>query len=250
MNIKDLTNYVKFHLKSLNIKVNNNIIVHANISSFGIHHPQLLKIIIENVLDSIGEKGTLALPIYNVSVAKEEIIDIKKDYNKKENSILTKFFFENYKYIKTHSVFHGHLIKGHLEKTFIKNINYNSFGNKSDFDLFYKNNFKLLLLGCDASQGCTYLHHIENKSKKKYRIKKIFNLRIKLKQKILKKKIIYKVRKSNIHLNFNKIFFHPEVKKITSVADLKLGKSYFLDIKKFDKICTKIIKKNPNILIK
>ncbi len=36
-----------------------------------------------------------------------------------------------------------------------------SLGPESDFDLMYRANFKLLLLGCGFSEACTYLHHME-----------------------------------------------------------------------------------------
>ena len=36
-----------------------------------------------------------------------------------------------------------------------------SIGKGSDFEFMMKNNYKLLLLGCDPIQGATYLHHLE-----------------------------------------------------------------------------------------
>ena len=250
MNIKDLTSFVKKHLISLNIKKNDNIVVHADISSFGIYHPKLPNIIIKSILSLIGKRGTMALPAYNTTLNKKKIINIKKNFSKKENSILSKYFLKNYKHVKTNSLFHSHMVKGYLENNFKNNINYNYFGKNSDFEIFNFNNFKLLLLGCDAARGCTYLHHIEDKTKKNYRFNKIINFKIKIKNKILKKNIVYKIRKKNILLNFNKIFFLPSVKKITKVSYLKFGASYLVNIKKFDEVCSKILKDKPNILVK
>ena len=249
MNLKDLSSYTQKHINYLGIKKNDNVVIHADISSFGIYNKKLAFIIINNILKKIGKNGTIAFPLYNTSLDKKRIINLKKDFGKKENSILSIFFFKNFKYIKTNSVFHSHLIKGKLENIFKKNINFQSFGKKSDFDLFHKYDFKLLLLGCDASQGCTYLHHIENKKEKKYRLNKKFKLKIKFKEKIFSKTINYGVRKNNVLMNFNKIFFLPQVKKITKKRDLKLGASYSLKLREFDKICSKIIEDNPGILL-
>ena len=104
------------------------------------------------------------------------------------------------------------------------------------------------MFGCDAATGCTYLHHIENKFNTKYRQKKIFKLKLKIKNKIVSKKIIYKVRKKNIYQNFNKIFNLPSIKKITKSNKFHFGKSYLVDIKEFDSLCTMILKRRPNIL--
>ena len=36
-----------------------------------------------------------------------------------------------------------------------------SLGKNSDFEGLYKNDYSLVLLGCKASEGATYLHHLE-----------------------------------------------------------------------------------------
>ena len=237
------------HLKDLNIQKHDNLIVHSDISKFGVYNSELPKIIIDSILKIIGRNGTLAIPLYNTELDKKKIINIKKDYGKKENSILSIFFFKKYKLKRTSSIFHSHLIKGKLESIFDNRTVYESFGKRSDFDLFFKYNFKLLLLGCDARQGCTYLHHIEDASNPAYRIKKQFYLKIKVGFKSFKQKIIYGIRKKNVLLNFNKIFFSNKVNEITKSANLKFGKSYFVNIREFDSICRKLIKKDPKILL-
>ena len=250
MNSKKISEVLEEHLRKLEIKKNDNLIVHSDLSTMGIYHKNLPKIFFRVLNRIIGKKGTIALPLYNTTADKNEIINLEKDYSEHENSILSKYFFKKFKTVKTNSVFHSHLIKGKIENKFKKNINYNSFGKNSDFDLFYKNNFKLLLFGCDAAKGCTYLHHVENKFQTKYRKKKIFLLKVKKKNRILKIKVIYKIRKKNIYQNFNKIFLMPEIKKITNKEKLKLGNSYLINIREFDLLTSKIIKKKPNILNK
>tara|TARA_B100001121_G_C18682667_1_gene619328 strand:+ start:1803 stop:2555 length:753 start_codon:yes stop_codon:yes gene_type:complete len=244
----ELTKLLKIHFLNLNIKKNDNIVIHSDLASFGLYNPNLPRIFFKTLKGIIGKNATIALPLYNTMLDKKKIVDIKNDFGIKENSILSKYFFKKFKFVKTCSVFHSHLIHGNLEKKFQKNKNFNSFGKSSDFDLFYKNNFKLLLFGCDAATGCTYLHHIENKFNTKYRQKKIFKLKLKIKNKIVSKKIIYKVRKKNIYQNFNKIFNLPSIKKITKSNKFHFGKSYLVDIKEFDSLCTMILKRRPNIL--
>ncbi len=249
MNAKEISKKIKLHLKRLEIKRSNNIVIHSDLITFGIYHSLLPKIFFKSLISIIGSKGTIALPIYNIDPDKKKIIDLNKDFNPSENSSLSKYFFKKFKYTKTKSIFHSHMIKGPLEKKFSNNVNHNSFGDNSDFDFFYKNNFKLLLFGCDAAKACTYLHHIEDKFKPRYRVKKVFKVKIKINKTIVDKYITYQVRKKNIKLNFNKIFFLKKIKKITKTAKLKFGKSYLVNIREFDHLCSKIIRKKKNILI-
>lgn len=249
MNVNSLSNFIEKHICSLGVKKNDNIVVHADVTSFGIYHKKLLSIIIHSLMKKIGTCGTIAFPLYNTTLDKKKIINIKKDYGKKENSILSSYFFKKYNPIRTSAIFHSHIVRGKLENKFKKNENFESFGKNSDFDLFYRYNFKLLLLGCDASKGCTYLHHIENKKPKEYRKIKKFKLKINLNKKLKKINVNYSVRKKNINLNFNKIFYLPKVEKITKKSKLKFGHSYLVDIRKFDQVCTNLIDKNPKILL-
>jgi len=248
MNRKEISIYIGEHLRQLGIKKNDNIVIHSDLTSIGIYHKDLPKVFFSVLNKIIGKNGTLALPLYNTSLDKSKIINLDKDFGLKENSFLSKYFFKKYKPIRTNSIFHSHLIKGKIQNKFKLNKNFNSFGKNSDFDFFFKYNFKLFLFGCDAAKGCTYLHHIEDKFKTKYRKKKTFLLRLKKRNKIFKKKIFYKVRAKNVFQNFNKIFFLPKVKKITKMDKLKNGKSYVVNIKEFDFLCIKKIKKKPNIL--
>ena len=233
------------HLEKLGVIKNDNLTIHSDLTTYGIYHKNLTNILIGSIKKVIGTKGTFALPLYNYELNKKKIINMDTDFSPNQNSILSKNFFKHSKNLRTNSIFHSHLVYGKLSKKFLNNKNFNSFGTNSDFDLFYKYNFKLLLLGCDASQGATYIHHVEDKVVFDYREKKIFTYNIKKNDRILKKKLTCKVRKKNIKQNLNKIFFLPEVKKHTKSAKLRFGKSYILKIKKLDDICSKIFKKNP-----
>ena len=243
--LKIISDHFEKHLKKLGVVKDDNLTIHSDLTTFGIYHKNLTNILIATIKKIIGTKGTFALPLYNYELNKKKIINMDNDFSLNQNSILSKNFFKQSKNLRTNSIFHSHLVYGKLSKKFLNNKNFNSFGINSDFDLFNKYNFKLLLLGCDASQGATYIHHVEDKFVFDYREKKIFTFNIKKNGKIFKKKLICKVRKKNIQKNLNKIFFLPVVKKHTKSAKLRFGKSYILKIKKLDDICTKVFKKNP-----
>ena len=248
--MENLARVINNHLKKLNVEKNDNLIVHSNIALFGSYNSNLPKYIINHLLKFIGKSGSLAMPLYNLGLSDKNIVNISKDYNKKINSILSKYYFNNYKVVKSSSIFHSHILSGALEKEFKLRDNFNSYGKNSDFDFFLKKNFKLILLGCDANEGCTYLHHVEFKTKRPFRIKKYFNFIVKKKSKIYKKKISYLVRKKNIFLNLNNIFFHPQVSKKTRIAALKYGKSFSIQLNDLDYISQKLLSKNPKLILK
>ena len=105
-----------------------------------------------------------------------------------------------------------------------------------------KNNYKLLLLGCDPIQGATYLHHLEALygvpyrkwiviKKKKIYNKKIKNISIKY---FAKKTNKYK---SNFNLVFDKL---NSSKKILNIEKIKYGRSYLIKLKSLHDFCLKL----------
>lgn len=248
--MKSLTGKINDHLKKLNIKKDDNLIVHSNIIPFGIYNVGLPRYIINCILKKIGKSGSLAMPLYNLGLKNNSTVNVDKDYNIKENSILSKYYFNNYKVAKSSSIFHSHILSGALKKDFKLRNFFNSYGNDSDFDFFLKKKFKLILLGCDATEGCTYLHHVEFKTKSPFRIKKYFNFVVKKNSKTYKKKISYQVRKKNIFLNLNNIFFHPQVLKKTRIAVLKYGKSFSIQLDDLDFLSQELLSKNPKLILK
>tara|TARA_Y100000741_G_C18244739_1_gene555036 strand:- start:1040 stop:1789 length:750 start_codon:yes stop_codon:yes gene_type:complete len=249
MQKKIIVKEINKHFKSLKIKKKDNIIIHSNLLNFGIYHKNLPNLFIKSLLNLIGKDGTLVMPLYNLGLNKNKVINLKKDYNKKINSILSIYFFKNYKVAKSNSIFHSHIAFGKLKKIFLKS-SFNSFGKNSDFDILHKNNFKLILFGCDANEGCTYLHHIEHILNVDYRYNKTFKFKILNNRKIVNIKTIYKVKKDKIRQNLNKLFFNYKIRKYTNLAKLKYGNSYSIKIKELHKVSYNILIKNKKALIK
>jgi aminoglycoside N3'-acetyltransferase len=240
---------IENHLKNLKISSGDNIVVHADITKFGIYSEQLPKIIIKKILTLIGKNGNLAMPLYNIGIKNKIKYNLSTYYSKKNNSILSIFFFKKYKPKRSSSIIHSHIIKGPLEKNFINRIAYNSFGKNSDFEFFKNNNFKLLLLGCEPDQGCTYIHHIEEKTKVPYRykIKLNFQLTNSIKNKI---QIYYYARKKNIKTNFNLILKNKNLRKKIIIDKLKFGFSYMINIEDLDYYIYNALQSNRKLFLK
>lgn len=240
------------HLKKLEIKKNDNLVVHADLTKFGIFNKNLPKYLISNFLKLIGSGGSLIMPSYDLNSDEDYIYEIKKLTKKTNISLLTKVLFEEYNVIKSKSLLHSHIGLGKNIK-FLKKTPINlSFGKKSDFNYFYKNNFKLILLGCSPQQGATYLHHIEAVFGVPYR--KWVKSKKKLLSKGKKRTILYnyyarKGKKYKTNLNsFFKILKKNKLKM--KEAKLKYGSSISISIKNLHKISLKMLKKNPYLIVK
>lgn len=245
--MKKIINLINKHLISLQLKKNDNIVVHSDISKFGIYSYKLPELIIKNLLKIIGKNGTLVMPLYYFS-NESNFYDKKKDYSDKENSILSKYFFQKFNPHRSFSIMHSHLLKGKLSNLFLKKKNYNSFGINSDFNIFKRKNFKLLLLGCEPNEGLTYIHHLEHLVKVPYRVKKIKTFYIK-ENNIKKISINYFVRKKGFKVNFNKLLNNKNIRKKIIISKLKFGNSYIINHKDLHLYGHKILKKNKKTLI-
>ena len=89
------------------------------------------------------------------------VFDIKKFVITNKIGSLTKKFCKEKKLVRSNCLIHNHIGLGPDAKILNLSRENISLGQNSDFALMKKNDFKLLLLGCDPIQGATYLHHLE-----------------------------------------------------------------------------------------
>ena len=245
-NDRDTKRLIKNHIDKFQIKKNSNLIVAANLASFALVNNQISRFIIDYLLKKIGENGTLVMPLYNFSL-KNKIYDKNKHIELNNNSALSIYFYKNYKTYRTNQIIHSHIIYGKLKKDFNREF-FNSFGKKSDFDLFKKFKFKQILIGCTPDEGLTYIHHLEQMVAVKYRYFKKIKFKVNIKGKTKLISINYFSRKKNIKQNFDKILELKELKKLIKISSLSLGNSYYFEIEQFDKIFYKFLSNNFNFL--
>ena len=209
----------------------------------------LPKIIIRKLISTVGKKGSIAMPLYNFGLNSNGIFDENK-INTKGMSVLYLEFNKNFCEYKSKSIMHRHIGLGKDAKCLLKTKPNVSLGNKSDFHYLFLKNFKLLLLGCKASEGATYLHHLEAITKVPYR--KWIKIRIKQRKngKVKNHWFKYYSRKNNKYLeNFDKFFYQIDKKFIKSV-NLRFGSSQLISLKNLHEIGLNSLKKNKYCLVK
>ena len=249
MKKKKIDQMLDDHFKKLGIKKNDNILVHANLSSFGIlENRKLPENIIKRLIKHVGKKGSIVMPLYNFGLNSKKYL-MKKIYVKGMSVLYIKFF-KNFSTYKSKSLMHRHIGLGKDAKCLLKTKSTNSLGYKSDFYYLLSKNFNLLLLGCKASEGATYLHHLEAIVEVPYR--KWIKIKVKTKKnkKFNYQYLNYYSRKNNIYKENFDNFFDKINKKLIKSANLRFGSSKLISLKNLHKEGIKAFKKNKYCLVK
>lgn len=232
------------HLDELGITEGDRIVVHSSLIAFGLVD---VNDIFDCLVTKVGKRGCLVAPTYTFSASES------KPYCKKtspsEVGVLGDVFIEHPECQRTNCPIHNHAGMGEgLYDLFAGSGNV-SLGPTSDFEFFYKNNFKLILLGTSFGDAATYLHHVEACQEVPYREW------ITLKRKIMTSgnEIIdfpcrYFARKdNNVKENFDIIVEH--LTPSLTVANLPFGVSYSVEIPTLHKVAANLLKKNPYALV-
>ncbi len=243
---KNLKKYIFNHISRLGIKKNDKLLVYSDLSRFGFKNKRLPLIVISSLKKIIGKKGSIIMPFYILEKNKKFIYKKEKFIFTDKIGSLTKIFCKEKALIRSNCLIHNHIGLGPHAKILNLSKENISIGKGSDFEFMMKNNFKLLLLGCDPIQGATYLHHMEALFEVPYR--KWINV---IKKKIEKKKIKdvsirYFAKKNNKYKsNFNLIFDKLEnSKKNLNIQKIKYGRSFCIKLKNLHNFGLKLLKKN------
>ena len=149
------------HIKKLKVNKNDKIIVHADLSRFGIINKNLPGLVLRALKNLVGKSGSIIMPAYTSGMPKNYIYNIKEFEKNLNISILSKEFFRTQKVYRSSNPLHNHIGIGNDTDFLLYSDTNSSYGRNSDFCYMYKKNFKLILLGCTPQQGATYLHHLE-----------------------------------------------------------------------------------------
>ena len=249
MNTFNLKGIFKEHFEKLNLKKNEHVVIHSDLSTFGIMDKKIYKVVLDVLIKLIGKNGTIIMPSYDFNNKKNYIYNYKKV--NKNNGRLVNLFSKKSNIKKSKSLIHSHLGLG--KKSYILNkskIN-KSFGKNTDFEFFIKEKFKLLLLGCKPSIGATIFHHFEYEAKVPYRKEITISKNYMINKNI--KKIYYqyfeRITKNKFELDkaFEKIL---DMAKSSKKVKNKFGDSYTINLREMRNITVKILKKNINFLIR
>ena len=190
--------------KRLNLKKNDNIIFHTNISGLYQYEKKIniniCKLFLKTILNYIGKEGTLLIPTYNYNFTKGKTYERNKTDCQVGllGNILLKKFYKS----RTYDPVFSHLVFGKLKKDLFNCDYKESFGDRSIFSKIIQKKFKIVCFCCSVN-NITFIHYIEKKMNVEYRYNKYFfgNLekkKIKYKYFVGKKKLDYSLKEKKI----------------------------------------------------
>ena len=237
-------------LNKLKIKKGSKVLLHSNSAGLlqFLKKTQSLDIFFKIFIKKIGKEGTLVVPTYNYDFTKGYSFDKNKSLS--QVGAFTNYLLKKYKQNRTNDPIFSHLIFGKLYRKLNNCKNEEVFGRNSIFAHFEKYNFQIVCFCCPPTK-MTFLHYIEKKMNVKYRFNKIFNGKIKIKNKYKvikvkyyagKKNINYIIKDNNLMKLINKRKFREEsfgrflcyvvrTKYLANIVGKKLSKNQYFLIK-------------------
>ncbi len=244
-------NDLKKCIYNLNIEKNDILYVSGNLSNFGRINGKNLRnlpnLFYKYLSEKIGPNGTIIVPTHSFNlVNNKKIFDLKKTSS--ESGVFSKYILKKKKAIRQLHPYSSSTAIGKHANYICTNNTKNVYGRKSPFDKIIKLNAKFISLGMKINENCSQVHHAEYIMRVPYRYNKIFSHKIKLKNKILKKKFnMYVLKKQYLNIKRDENYkIVKNFKKKYKVEKKKLGLSfiYIYNLKNFYNENINLLKKD------
>ena len=188
-------------LKKLKINKTKNIFITSNLSILGklnINKDKLLKIILECLIKTMGKNYSIFAPSSTMNLCNtNKIFDVDKTESYKMGP-LSEFLRCNKKSVRSLHPFWSVICVGKNSKL-LKKVSAHAYGVGSPWSIMLNLDTIQLNLGIHPSKAISLIHHIETLVGVPYRFNKEFNQKVKMKNKIIRKKFYM----SSIYLNKN-----------------------------------------------
>lgn len=122
--------------------------------------------------EKVGEEGTLMIPTFNWDFCK----GIPFDYYKTpcKTGALGVAALKRKDFVRTKHPMYSFAVWGKDQEYLFRQDEPNCFGENSLFDYMYKKDAKALVIGLDAMDGLTFMHHVEEMVSVPFRFQKTF----------------------------------------------------------------------------
>ena len=226
--------------KSLNIKKNDNVLVHSSfmkLSNYKIDE----KFFFKELQKIIGNNGTIFVKGANFKEYLLNKFSHKKTYPHHEFGMLSKFIFSKKQSVRSRNPFDC-LVGIGKHSDICKKDNFCAYDNNSPWADLDKINTKILMVDVDFFY-CSYLHRTEFQMKVPYRSIKMF-----------KKKYgnyaLYSRKKKKLYLHYNKVMNDNQIKKLTKKFTHKKINFYSISCNKLNKKISKLLSNNKKYFLK
>lgn len=129
-------------------------------------------VFLNSLQEKVGKEGTLLIPTFNWDFCK----GIAFDYYSTpcRTGALGTAALKRDDFVRTKHPIYSFAVWGKDQKELFEQDEANSFGEKSIFDYMYRKDAKALVVGLDAMDGLTFMHHVEQMVGVPFRFEKTF----------------------------------------------------------------------------
>ena len=251
MSQKKLNKKLNLLFKNLKIKKGEKIILHSNIAGITqyqkINKSSACNLFFNYLKKFIGKKGTLIIPTYNYDFTKGKAFDRKKTLS--QVGELGNHLIKKHSKNRTFDPIFSHIIFGKLKNKSLNCETNEAFGDKSIFNLIFKEKFKIICFCCSSS-AMTFIHFIEKKMNVDYRFNKYFKSFVKIHKKKIKVKYKYYVGKKGFNYNLNEDKINQILKKKIIIKKFGRFNCSQIDTKTLYNTIEVKLRNNKKILIK
>jgi len=207
-----------------------------------------LDTLFNEIIDYLGSEGTLIVPSFSYSFTRGEIFKVNSSEGRV--GLFSEAFRRKFPNLRTRHPIFSVVVFGKYKDLYLNATIEDCFGEGTIFDLLYKQNAKLMNLGCDLMM--TFTHYVEQDFGVTYRYFKEFRGNIVDEQTILNNvKCRYFVGDLNIRysLNLNRLKEILLFEDVLQIVPFDRVASYTVSAKNYFKIATKMLHDNEFSLI-
>lgn len=164
-------------IKAFEIKKGDFVLLTGNFTSYLLKEKKRDKnynpnVLIDEMINILGEDGTLALQTFSWDFCNGLTYDIKN--TKSKTGSLGNIALKRKDFIRTKHPIYSFAVWGKLGKELKELENSSSFGDGSPFEYFYKFGAKMIIANLELDHSFTFVHYVEQKCKVDYRYEKNF----------------------------------------------------------------------------
>ncbi len=207
-----------------------------------------LDIFFNELIDYLGSEGTLIVPSFSYSFTRNEVFNVNSTESRV--GLFSEAFRRKFPNLRTRHPIFSIVVFGKHKDLYLNATIEDCFGEGTIFDLLYKQNAKIMNLGCDLM--LTFTHYVEQDFSVSYRYFKEFNGNIVDHQTTLNNvKCRYFVGDLNIRysLNLNKLKETLLFEDALRIVPFDRVASYTVSAKNYFKIARKMLNETEFSLI-
>jgi len=169
--------YIKQFIEQLDLKYGDFLLITGNLVKFLMKAKREdknfnLDILIDLILEKIGQEGTLAIQTFNWDFCTGETYDIIN--SKSKTGSLGNIALKRKDFKRTRHPIYSFAVTGKYQEELVSLDNRGAFDKNSPFNFMFKNNAQMIIVELPLQNSFTFVHYVEEIHNVSYRYNKTF----------------------------------------------------------------------------